>query len=402
MTADERLLLHLVRASWDPSVWPPPADVLNGANWATVVEAALRHRVAGLVCRSLCELPALPAGAAPPGIVDAARVFSAEAHASGRKCLDDLVAILDVLAEAQIAALSFKGPALGQLAHASATIRPSRDLDILVSRAHMEPATAALARLGYRPETADLLPRLTAAYYDYNGQTSLFAEGRTSVDAHWAFIQHFAAVDLDMGAIWRRACPVDVDGHAVPSPGLEDTLLTVCLHGWKGKWCQLLWVADVAALLHRHPGLDLAGALADADAAGARRILLLGLALARDLFGTPLPHHAAAAIANDRACRRLLELSKGYLLGALDAGTPHHLSRYHLEGRERYLDRLRYVWRTVTTPRLMHYRMLALPDALFPAYVGVKLVHDYVALPVWRLARWARPRDRDEGRNTQA
>jgi hypothetical protein len=50
------------------------------------------------------------------------------------------------------------------------------------------------------------------------------------------------------------------------------------------------------------------------------------------------------------------------------------------------------VWRTVTTPEFRHYRMIELPDALFFGYVAVKVVHDYLLLPLWLLGkgRWWR------------
>jgi hypothetical protein len=60
--------------------------------------------------------------------------------------------------------------------------------------------------------------------------------------------------------------------------------------------------------------------------------------------------------------------------------------------REHPRDRLRCLWRTLTTPRFQHYGMIRLPDPLFGGYVVVKLVHDYVLLPLWWLVkgRWRR------------
>jgi hypothetical protein len=55
------------------------------------------------------------------------------------------------------------------------------------------------------------------------------------------------------------------------------------------------------------------------------------------------------------------------------------LSRFRLSRR----DRLRYVLRTVATPRTIHFKMVRLPPALFFLYVPLKLGHDYVAQPLW-------------------
>jgi hypothetical protein len=51
--------------------------------------------------------------------------------------------------------------------------------------------------------------------------------------------------------------------------------------------------------------------------------------------------------------------------------------------RERARDRIRYVLRTLATPRDMHYAIVKLPDGLFFLYTPIKLVHDYLLLPFW-------------------
>lgn len=205
MTPDDELLLRILRWDWDPTSWRP-ATIAHDIDWAVVVQSALHHGVAGLVCRSLIRLPA---GAAPKDIVDAAGVYLADADANGTALVAQLFDILDVLAADEIPALPFKGPVLGMLAHASATIRPSRDIDVLVHRADMDRAAAALRRLGYRLGES-ISPRALAAYYDDNGQVILFAEGRTAVEPHWAFAPRALDVNLDMNSIWDRARPLEL------------------------------------------------------------------------------------------------------------------------------------------------------------------------------------------------
>lgn len=393
-TATERLLLRLVRAAWDSPAATLPTDGLREADWTGAVQLALNHGVAGLMCRGLQRVPG---DAIPPEMAAAAETFLVDAQARGSAAIADLFAILDTLADERIPALAFKGPALAAIAYGSAWIRPSRDLDLLCARDDMDRAIRALARLGYRSDQADLSPRVTAACHDYVGQDILFAQGRIPVEPHCAFAPAALAIDLDMEGMRARARAIAIDGREVRTLGVEDTILTACLHGWKDQWWRLLWVADVAALLHRRPGPDWKVLEARAQEAGVRRILHLGLALARDLFDAPLPEHVGRAIAAEHGGDWLLQESKARLFRpAARVPSQNYVSRYHFVSRERAADRLRYLWRTMTTPRIIHFRMLKLPDPLFFGYFAVKLAHDYLALPLWRLTAGRRARARSE------
>ena len=50
---------------------------------------------------------------------------------------------------------------------------------------------------------------------------------------------------------------------------------------------------------------------------------------------------------------------------------------------DRRSDRVAYWWRTVSTPRLEHLALADFPLIPFFAYVPVRLLHDYVAVPIW-------------------
>ena len=379
-------LVRLVRCDWDAS---SRAAVLPDApiDWTAVVESALRHGVGGLLCRSIATLPE---GVVPPDIADAARVYLDDANAQGAALVAELAAVLDVLRGQDIPALPFKGPALVMLAHASATLRPSRDLDVLVRLDDMQRAIDALGRLGYRP--SEVLPaKATQACFVSYGQDIVFAQGRAPVEPHCAFVPSTLAIDLDMDGVWQRACAVSMADRVVPTLSLEDTLLAACLHGGKERWWRLLWIADVAALIHRHPALDWSAIHERARQAGARRMLLLGVGLARDVFGCSVPADMSAAIDADVPVRQTMrEVMHDLVRPQASAGPPDRLSMYSIRLKDRPRDRLRHVVRALTTPRFHHYRMLRLPDALFGGYVVVKVVHDYVLLPLWWVAkgRW--------------
>jgi len=115
--------------------------------------------------------------------------------------------------------------------------------------------------------------------------------------------------------------------------------------------------------------------------------VLVGLALARDLIGGAPPAPLRTALEHDPVAGRLATRLAELLFTTRDVPSIYAVTRLRLAMRERVADKLRYVWRTVTTPRVQHFRAVKLPDRWFAAYRAVKLAHDYLALPVWRLLK---------------
>jgi hypothetical protein len=379
----DKILLDLLRRDWQADA--PIPDVHSEDEWTAVIEAALRHGVAGLVCRSLMQLRSN----VPADIASAASGYLARTEAAGARRLRDLFDVLDVLADDGIAAITFKGPALGVLAHASPTLRPSRDIDLLFHRGDMARAVTSLRRLGYRARDS-FSPAVMESYYDTYGQVMLLANGRTPLEPHCAFAPRAFAVDLDIEDLWQRAASIAIGDRSVLALSAEDALLTACIHGTKEKWWRLLWVADVAALVHRNRSLAYDAIAARAESVGALRMLLLGLALARQFFACDVPPWMAEAIDHDAACARLVDDSKRYLFEPASAvGSVNRFSRYHYLARERPSDRLRYAYRLATTPGENHFRMIQLPESFVGGYVAVKVVHDFVLLPMWKVTKRA-------------
>lgn len=374
------LLPQLLRCDWDSRADFPRLDA---DAWTAVVRTALAHGVGGLLCRVIVAHE----GDVPSEIVDAARVYLDEAMRQGAARVVQTMAVADALSDAGIDALNFKGVALGVLAHADARLRPSGDIDVLVHRDDMPRAIAALATHGYR-QTDTFGPVVMRACYTTYGQDILSAPGRLPVEPHWTFAPRPFAVDFDLPGLWERRADVAIGDTTLSTLGAEDTLLVACLHGTKERWWRLLWIADVAGLIARHPALDWNALTERARRMGMLRMLFLGVGLAQRLFATSIPVSVAEQIDDDATCARLIEESAALLdREPRRSEALLRVSRFHFAARERVSDRMRYVARTIATPQFKHYRMVALPDALVFGYVPIKLVHDYLLLPVWKLGK---------------
>ncbi len=358
------------------------AELASDVDWTQLVEQALSHGLGALLCRHLTEV----AGRlVPDDIAMAATAYSRDRASFTESAVAELAELVDALAASGIRTLPFKGPVFGAQAYGDPSLRVFMDLDLLIAVQDITAALAILDQLGYRSEVADLPPRRLRDYHRYNGQDALFAAERMPVEPHWAFAPRTLSMALDPAPLWAGAGSIDVNGRALPCVAPEDAMLIACLHGGKEQWTRLSWIADVAALMQAHV-LDWTAILERARASGLRRMVLLGARLAECLLDAALPEPLPAAIIADPAVDRLAARVRGGLFaGSVAAPSVFQFTGFRWCMRERWSDRLRYLSRTLLTARVTHFRSLDLPDGLAFLYPTVRLGHDFLALPLWKI-----------------
>lgn len=173
----------------------------------------------------------------------AAATDAARAHAQAHELITAMA--LGALAQAGVRGLALKGPRLARRAHGDPALRTSSDLDLLVARADLEPAVAALATVGWAPPPtpgpADLHVALAGA------------DGLPHVDLHWR-------IHWYEDAFSRRLLDAADAGGDLPWP---EELAAVLLYHARDGFAGLRYPADAAALHDRAGGADLTAILAD-------------------------------------------------------------------------------------------------------------------------------------------
>jgi hypothetical protein len=148
--------------------------------------------------------------------------------------------------------------------------------------------------------------------------------------------------------------------------------LLLCVNGAKDLWAALEPLAALAGLVGRHAGLDLAEAARFARRTGSLRMLLVGLELARAVFGVTLPAEVLAEAREDRRVAPLVAEARARL-AAHEPREPgvFEETRFRVRARERLRDRLRYCALKLLTPT---HRDCApeLPAPLSFVYYGVR------------------------------
>ena len=243
---------------------------------------ARRHRVLGLLQAGL------------PGAGDALRAAAyGKSQHSARLALE-AERLFARLAPALRNPALLKGPALAAQAWPDPGLRSYDDLDLLVARRDYRRLQDVLREADYAPEVAD--PRRRSHLWHYGwGIAFLHPEGFRVEANHRFFPPHYPwPCRLDA----RREMPFvaqPLESAAVRAPAPELHLLLGALHAiWHG-WARLAWLADLAGLLARHPGIFPQAQALAARCPFARRALIAGCGAAEAIFGPGLAPDALSA-----------------------------------------------------------------------------------------------------------
>jgi protein O-GlcNAc transferase len=359
----------------------------QNVDWTAFARLAVHHGLVGLAGHTLSRVAP---GLVSEDILDAFRATEQQTDRANRGRFEELAGVLDALAANGIEAIPFKGPVLAIRAYGGFGLRAFRDLDFLIRDDDLTATIATLRSLRYaRPG------QLTEAQFQFihrlQGQEQLFNEATgTVIEPHTRLTGLKLAFDIDHPALWRRAQRVELNGRTLLLLAPEDDFLSLAVHGGKESWWNMKWVCDIAAFITAHPSLDWTALLTRAREQGCLRMVLLATALARRYFAAPVP---APVVAAERADPRI-EFLVGRIAGGwwrTDAVTGPPSSK--TLSLDRFLlhdglgQRTRYVARTLFLPGPHHVEAMPLPRPLAFAYVPIKLVHDLVGLPLWRVYR---------------
>ncbi len=320
-------------------------------DWGFALDQAQRHCVLPFLYANLRSHGCLDR--TPPEVRNALEACIRGIAARNLALIGELARVLRALEQAGIKAIPFKGPAAAVTAYGDSSVRAFADLDILVGPADLEHAEGVLVERGYRT-TLTLTPREKRDYLKTECALQLCkSAGNFVVEIHWRFFEREASLDLSIDAIRQRATQILIAGIAVPSLAVEDLLLYLCAHGTKHLWERLEWIACVAEIIERHPGIDWQAVLSRARQHGIVRVLYLGLWLSNSVYGVSLPEPISGRIASNAVVQELGEQVRSRLF--VENSDSHYDSRaarfwFLLKSRERFSDKFRIVLFSLIKP----------------------------------------------------
>jgi hypothetical protein len=286
----------------------------SGVDWDALVRLAREEVLSPVLYHQLStRCPTL----VPPAVLEQLHSDYQSNAEHNKMLIQDLLTIVERFNREGIPIIPYKDPLLAHSAYGNETPRVYTDLDVFIHKTDVPRATDVLSALGYvhiaRVGSHSIFAKDPASYYRTFTPDLVwpfdFANDRTrKLELHWGFVPGRWSVTRNNDALWARTRKVPVDGTDVLSFSLEDNLLLACIHGAAiHGW--LFWelVEDVATLITSHIDLNWDQLVTIARQRGCLRILTVGLLLANEVAGVPLPEDIKPRLDHDPRTRAYVE-----------------------------------------------------------------------------------------------
>ncbi|HLE02032.1 MAG TPA: nucleotidyltransferase family protein, partial [Dehalococcoidia bacterium] len=302
-TERERALRFILLALWSrkrSKLRESLCHALEGPlDWPHLLKEAQSQGVAPLLDEALGSL--CLEGLVPPSVKLELRNVRAVVLHRNLILLSELRRVLDHFRTVGVEGIALKGPVLAETLYGDISLRPARDIDLLVKPADMPVCRWALASLGYGS-----LNRRKERHAFHDPPYFLAGPPRLCLELHWGMSDE-RLVPLDSKAMWERAGYALVDGARVLTLSPEDNLLFLAYHLTKHWDMPLRRLCDIGQLLEKHEtSLNWSYIIQALHGTGTKGLVYSSVARAHRLLGAPVPPTFLESIAPGAAWRFLL------------------------------------------------------------------------------------------------
>jgi len=245
----------------------------------------------------------------------------------------EMFRVVDILAAAQIEGVVVKGPVLSVRAFGDSSARHYGDVDFLLRSADIVRAFEAMVAAGFLPH----IPAHAIRAQKTPGQYMFRRAGASPlIELHTERTLRYFPRRLPIDEFFQRMTALSVDGRSIPALATEDEFVLISIHGAKHFWERLIWIADVAAIVHSHPGLNWRRVQESAADVGAERMIRVALLLAERLLWVPVPEPMKREVEADGACAKIVRKIESWLPYAGNEPPPlmqRALFRFRMRGQ---------------------------------------------------------------------
>ncbi len=370
-TPEQELLLWSIRV--DHTKDQRIEEILKaGVDWNYVQETAIQHGIIPLLYKRLKE--EMSDFVPPQELEELRTIFMANA-VQNLRMTQQLIKVLDLLADAGIEAIPFKGPALAVQAYGDLSMRSFCDLDILIHERDFDRMYSVLCNAGFEPKY--LIDNKSKRKLAIINNNFTFLDGEISIDIHWRIVERWLGLPIYTHQLFENSVVIFLDEQKFKTLKPEDVLILTCIHGMKHYWKELRWLADLSHLMTYNQNVQWSEFLNRIEELHAKRIFNLGLLLAIEHGGIRYyPKNVNLQFPNNSIDSLVKEIQTNFFNSprvSLFFFTPPF---YYIKLRERIRDQVNFVIfnfiDNFLTPNSNDFKTFQLPEVLFPAYFLIR------------------------------
>jgi Uncharacterised nucleotidyltransferase len=340
--------------------------------WDKVVNIAKEQRV---ICLLYKNLKQITSDEVPEDILLKSKHYYLGNSKRNLSLSVRLVNIINLFKANNIAAVPFKGPAQAETVYEDIGLRSFNDLDILISRKDITKARDLLIKNNFLLTTR--LPESQFSTYIYHENFfNFFDKTRNlNIDLHWEITGRYSLIPIYLEDIENRLIEINLVEQKISSLCFEDMLIYLCIHSTSHCWDKLESICSIAEIIKSNKIIDWQIIEKRAVDLKCKRMVHLGLALAKDLFDIKLPEEIEKEINNDRSLNRLEKQIIKKLFNnnkPLSESLSWRFSNLHFLIRDKLSDSINYGLRLLFCPTIKEWVTIPLPSKFLFLYFFIR------------------------------
>ena len=227
----------------------------------------------------------------PAKVTDHLKNFYFENTQSNILLLGNLVKLLQLLDEAKIEVVPFKGILLSKDLYQGYTIRQAGDIDILVKPKDVPKVIEILETQGYEKEHP----------FSKNQQIALakisrekhfrmnYSKKSLVIEIHWRVYTQESIGEPELDFFWDNLKNTTLQNVESKTFRPEVMLMYLCFHAYRHLWRRLFWLWEIDQFIKNKQNLNWNWILENSRKFGSENVIFLSLLVVHDAFGTEIP-----------------------------------------------------------------------------------------------------------------
>lgn len=367
LKSEDELLLLCCRTEIDEVTKHKIESLLHyDLDWEHLIEMADKHRLMPLL---YVNLSSIFSKSMSINVLQRLKKKYRENTHKNLLLTSELVKIMKLLEKNNIKAVTYKGPALAHSIYENIGYRQYGDIDILIDKQEAPKAKNLMINNGY--ELFQPIKIDDSTYMELESEYIFInKENGAKVEINWNFEGKFFHFHGDPQFLFDDLDELEINSIKFHSFSPVNQLLMLSIHAAKHNWNRLQWTCDISHYV-QNVEINWTKTIEKAEKLGFKRILMINLLLAQELFGLELPEQINNN--QDSAIPKILKKIKNKIFhDKKDSLTLSEKFFLDINKRERLADGIKDCWLGFTQTSYNDFLDLNLPKKLFPLYPVIR------------------------------